>query len=94
MVFATRGGPRSSGGFLGQTVGQFMGLIVIAIAMGVQFGLTGIFSLRILTKAECTSATEILSGPPGRQRAWRTAAHSKTPASSALLYPHENLSWA
>jgi multiple antibiotic resistance protein len=40
MVLVTRGGPRSSGGFLRQTAGQFMGLIVIA--MGVQFGLTGL----------------------------------------------------
>lgn len=40
MAFLTRGvsGPRS--GFLSQTVGQFMGLIVIA--MGVQFTLTGL----------------------------------------------------
>jgi multiple antibiotic resistance protein len=40
MVLVTRGGLRGSGGFLRQTAGQFMGLIVIA--MGVQFALTGL----------------------------------------------------
>jgi multiple antibiotic resistance protein len=40
MVLVTRGGSRSRGGFLSQTAGQFMGLIVIA--MGVQFALTGL----------------------------------------------------